>query len=190
MGVHGKVRGRVEKYVVLPFSMGCVSQASVAVAEQRPRRPKPDSQSPRLRHREDDEDDESLSGESVKHSSRLLAFPRSNLSTGVNRIVKGFKSLSQLFIYEDEMEELGMDMEIGCPTDVKHVTHIGWDNLASTTPFLEWGMDITPSSITHPTTSPTRATLKQFDEVATAPENDCPTFISSVNAPPHSTGLA
>ncbi|KAF4355025.1 hypothetical protein F8388_026526 [Cannabis sativa] len=30
-------------------------------------------------------------------------------------------------IYKEEMEELEMDMEIGGPTDVKHVTHIGWD---------------------------------------------------------------
>lgn len=48
MGVQGKMRGRMEKYVVLPFSMGCVSQASVAVAEQRPRRSKADLLSPSL----------------------------------------------------------------------------------------------------------------------------------------------
>lgn len=47
MGVHGKVRDRMEKFVVLPFSMGCVSQASVAVAQQRTKR-KTDLQSPSL----------------------------------------------------------------------------------------------------------------------------------------------
>ncbi|KAK9735816.1 hypothetical protein RND81_04G230200 [Saponaria officinalis] len=179
MGVHGKMRDRVEKFVVLPFSMGCVSQASVAVAEQRLKKPKLDSMSPTSRNREDDEDDESLSGESVKQSSRFLTLPRPNLSTGVNRLVKGFKSLSQLFIYEDEMEELGIDMEIGCPTDVKHVTHIGWDNMANTNPFMEWGMDdITPVvSITHPTATAT----------STAPENDSPTTFFSFNNAPSST---
>ena len=45
MGVQGNVRDRMEKFVVLPFSMGCVSQASVAVAEQRPRRSKLDFRS-------------------------------------------------------------------------------------------------------------------------------------------------
>lgn len=34
-----------------------------------------------------------------------------------------------MIVYKDEMEE--MDMEIGCPTDVKHVTHIGLDGSAS-----------------------------------------------------------
>ncbi|XP_074321157.1 CRIB domain-containing protein RIC4 isoform X1 [Silene latifolia] len=171
MGVHGKMRDRMEKFAVLPFSMGCVSQASVAVAEQRPRRHKLDLQSPISRNRDDDEDADSLSGESMKHSSRFLALPRPNLSTGVNRLVKGFKSLSQLFIYEDEMEELGM--EIGGPTDVKHVAHIGWDNLANTNPFLGWDdLDITPSLIT------THPTLKHFDQLSTAPDNDSPTFVS------------
>ncbi|XP_074321158.1 CRIB domain-containing protein RIC4 isoform X2 [Silene latifolia] len=122
-------------------------------------------------NRDDDEDADSLSGESMKHSSRFLALPRPNLSTGVNRLVKGFKSLSQLFIYEDEMEELGM--EIGGPTDVKHVAHIGWDNLANTNPFLGWDdLDITPSLIT------THPTLKHFDQLSTAPDNDSPTFVS------------
>ena len=46
---------------------------------------------------QEEDDDESLCAESLKHSSRFMALPRSNLSTGVNRLVKGFKSLSQLF---------------------------------------------------------------------------------------------
>ena len=46
LGVHGNVKDWIEKFVVLPFSMGCVSQASVAVAEQRPRRSKLDFISP------------------------------------------------------------------------------------------------------------------------------------------------
>lgn len=36
-----------------------------------------------------------------------------------------------MIVYKDEMEEMEMDMEIGCPTDVKHVTHIGLDGSAS-----------------------------------------------------------
>ncbi|XP_010673929.1 CRIB domain-containing protein RIC4 isoform X2 [Beta vulgaris subsp. vulgaris] len=182
----GKMRGRMEKYVVLPFSMGCVSQASVAVAEQRPRRTKADLLSPSLRIREEDDDDDSLSGESMKHSSRFLALPRPNLSTGVNRLVKGFKSLSQLFIYEDEMEGLGMNMEIGSPTDVKHVTHIGWDSLANNDPLMGWDNLISTELLAHPTSS--ADSLKQFNKLAaTAVENDSPTFVSKLNA---STSLA
>ena len=33
---------------------------------------------------------------------------------------------------EEELEEEEMDMEIGCPTNVQHVTHIGWDGIATT----------------------------------------------------------
>ncbi|XP_074294696.1 CRIB domain-containing protein RIC4-like [Silene latifolia] len=181
MGVQGKMRGRMSKFGVIPFAMGCVSQASIAVAKQRPRRRrKLDLQSPTLRSREDgeNEDEESLSGESTRHSSRFLALPitRANLSTGVNKLVKGFKSLSQLFIYEDEMEELGM--EIGCPTDVKHVAHIGWDSLANTNPFMKWDMDIDMDtdirlSSSSPTVTPT---LKHIDDAP--PENDSSTFFT------------
>ncbi|KAH9610610.1 hypothetical protein KSS87_009855 [Heliosperma pusillum] len=163
------------KFGVLSFAMGCVSQASVVVTEQRPRRRKLDLQSPALRSREDDEDDdeESLSSESTRHSSRFLTLPRANLSTGVNKLVKGFKSLSQLFIYEDEMEELSMD--IGCPTNVKHVAHIGWDNLASTNPFMKWDMDMDMDiDIQHSTPTPT-PTLKHFGD---ASENDTSTFFT------------
>ncbi|KAI4371125.1 hypothetical protein MLD38_019393 [Melastoma candidum] len=36
---------------------------------------------------------------------------------------KGFKFISQMFV----VKEQEVEMEIGCPTDVKHVAHIGWD---------------------------------------------------------------
>lgn len=34
-------------------------------------------------------------------------------------------------VEKDEFEEVEIDMEIGCPTDVQHVTHIGWDGIAT-----------------------------------------------------------
>ncbi|XP_042024962.1 CRIB domain-containing protein RIC6-like [Salvia splendens] len=43
---------------------------------------------------------------------------------------KGFKYISQIF--EDEEKE--DDIQIGLPTDVKHVAHIGWDGPAVDTP--------------------------------------------------------
>ncbi|GER56913.1 pentatricopeptide repeat-containing protein [Striga asiatica] len=65
---------------------------------------------------EDNED--SISGDSVK-----TALPRFKL-------FKNFKAFSQIFVYKDELEpELGF--EIGFPTNVKHVTHIGLDGNSS-----------------------------------------------------------
>ncbi|KAL1539648.1 CRIB domain-containing protein RIC6-like [Salvia divinorum] len=44
-------------------------------------------------------------------------------------IFKGFKYISQIF--EEEKED---DIQIGLPTDVKHVAHIGWDGPAVDSP--------------------------------------------------------
>jgi P21-Rho-binding domain len=38
--------------------------------------------------------------------------------------------------YEEEEEE--MEMEIGFPTDVQHVSHIGWDNMANNNFTQKW----------------------------------------------------
>ncbi|CAN1182451.1 CRIB domain-containing protein RIC1 [Linum perenne] len=57
----------------------------------------------------------------------------SNSAGGVNKLVTTMKaSISQLFVYkqsaeDEEEEEDEEEMEIGFPTDVKHVTHIGLD---------------------------------------------------------------
>ncbi|XP_028946054.1 CRIB domain-containing protein RIC4 isoform X1 [Malus domestica] len=170
------MRERMERFVLLPFAIGCISESSVAVGgvqRQPPRTSKPDTNPSPIRTKEaEEEEDEAdrLSGESMKNSFRSLALPKPNISTGVHRLFKGFKNFSQLFgrfelgcmgkhiyssqysyshvssslslitlvvifliVYKDDMEEevLEMGMEIGCPTDVKHVTHIGWDASAS-----------------------------------------------------------
>lgn len=39
----------------------------------------------------------------------------------IKGIYKSFKYISQIFVVKDR------EMEIGYPTDVKHVAHIGWD---------------------------------------------------------------
>lgn len=51
------------------------------------------------------------------------------------------------------MEEEEMDIEIGCPTDVKHVTHIGLDGSATTDPTKGWDNLISPDLISVPTFS-------------------------------------
>ncbi|AAD21424.1 Hypothetical protein [Arabidopsis thaliana] len=42
---------------------------------------------------------------------------------------KSFKCFSDIFDVEEEEE-----MEIGYPTDVRHVSHIGWDSSSSSAP--------------------------------------------------------
>ncbi|XP_022747624.1 CRIB domain-containing protein RIC4-like [Durio zibethinus] len=130
------MRDRMERFVILPFSVGCVCESSVAVAVQQPKRSKPaDTNSTAIRTRKEDE--ESLSSDqSMKHSLKLLPLPKPAISTGFHRLFKSFKTLSQFFAYKEEMEESEKDMQIGFPTDVKHVTHIGldmgsWDNIPS-----------------------------------------------------------
>ncbi|TKY52038.1 CRIB domain-containing protein RIC4 [Spatholobus suberectus] len=128
------MRDRMERLVILPFSLGCVSEASVAVGIPHPRRSRPDTNSPSAaaikRPKGDKDISESLSGESMRN---LLRFhedvPKSNTSLSFNRLLKGFKNFPQLFVDKEEVE---MDMEIGCPTNVQHVTHIGWDGFAGT----------------------------------------------------------
>ncbi|CAD6259501.1 unnamed protein product [Miscanthus lutarioriparius] len=57
----------------------------------------------------------------------------------VKGIFKGLKVFSRIFAVKEH------EMEIGYPTDVKHVTHIGWDSAAgSASP--SWMNDIMASS--------------------------------------------
>ncbi|KAL2931492.1 CRIB domain-containing protein RIC10 [Bienertia sinuspersici] len=51
------------------------------------------------------------------------------MTTKLKGICKGsFKYISQIFVVKER------EMEIGLPTDVKHVAHIGWDGPDGTTP--------------------------------------------------------
>lgn len=43
-------------------------------------------------------------------------------------LLKGFKFLSQIFVHKEH------EMEIGYPTDVRHVAHIGWDSSSMNAP--------------------------------------------------------
>lgn len=65
-------------------------------------------------------------------SSLNLPLPKPNISAGIQKVIKGFKSLSYLFQFHKEDDDDGdeedeIEMEIGFPTDVQHVAHIGWD---------------------------------------------------------------
>ena len=95
---------------------------------------------------------------------------------GIRKLIKSFKSLSHIFeIYkedDDENEDDDMDagIEIGFPTDVQHVAHIGLDgstNLSSLRG-LEGARDLLPLS--------NLTTLQQFElamaSLAAAPSTD------------------
>ncbi|OEL36975.1 hypothetical protein BAE44_0001998 [Dichanthelium oligosanthes] len=52
----------------------------------------------------------------------------------VKGIFKGLKFISRIFVVKEH------EMEIGYPTDVKHVAHIGWDSAGNASP--SWMNDI------------------------------------------------
>ncbi|KAJ1443558.1 CRIB domain [Sesbania bispinosa] len=168
------MRQRMERLVILPFSAGCISEASVAVGVPQPRRSKSDTNtSPAaIKGSKGVEDSEILSGEGMKNSLRFLdVVPKPNLSTGFNRLFKGFKNFSQLFVEkEEDLDELEMDMEIGCPTDVQHVTHIGWDGIAtSADPMKGWETLIPPELLSLASQS-----LHQYEVSNLDPKHETP----------------
>ncbi|MED6107060.1 hypothetical protein PIB30_010506 [Stylosanthes scabra] len=129
----------MERLVVLPFTFGCASHSSVQLGA--PKSPKPDNSKgtiivPRRKEGEDRQRRSVIKGKMMKRlkpSSGFLVLPKPNVAAGIQRLIRGIKSLSQLFFYKDDiMEEEEAEMEIGYPTDVKHVTHIGLDGSTTT----------------------------------------------------------
>ncbi|URE11922.1 P21-Rho-binding domain [Musa troglodytarum] len=60
------------------------------------------------------------------------------MAAKVKGFFKGFKHMSQIFVDKEH------EMEIGYPTDVKHVAHIGWDNGSGYSP--SWMTEFNTSS--------------------------------------------
>ncbi|KAL4557311.1 hypothetical protein LXL04_035485 [Taraxacum kok-saghyz] len=124
------MKDRMERLVVLPFTAGCTSSSSVSVCTQHGRRPNEDINPAHMagRSREVSKDIKDISsGDMMKGSSRLLTLSIPNIYIGFHRFTRSIKNLSQSLVFKEEMEELELEMEIGLPTDVKHVTHIGFD---------------------------------------------------------------
>ncbi|KAF5204465.1 Crib domain-containing protein ric4 [Thalictrum thalictroides] len=158
----------MERLVLFPFSIGCASQSSVAVVvDNYPKKAKQEPSPSPTR------EEESSSSGKMKNPIGFLSIPKPNISSGIQKLVKGFKSFSQLFVYKDEVEEMDMDMEIGLPTDVKHVTHIGWDGSTTTNPMMGWDELKAPELLSLPTYS-----FKQF-ELAMASQAESPVLGSS-----------
>jgi len=69
-------------------------------------------------------------GEAVKEKAAVAAATPGLVAAGVSRLMKGIRSLSQMFAtyeYDGDDDEEEREMVIGYPTDVQHVGHIGWD---------------------------------------------------------------
>ncbi len=78
------------------------------------------------------------------------------MKIGIYVIVLLFPLFLLFLVYKEDLEEL--DMEIGGPTDVKHVTHIGWDGSATPNPIMGWDNLISPELLSLPSVS-----LEQFE---------------------------
>ncbi|KAI3897179.1 hypothetical protein MKX03_032370 [Papaver bracteatum] len=126
----------MERFTVLRFSFSsCSSQSSVDVVENPSKKPKLDPGSSTIIQGGAEKEDR-LKVKKYSSNKFLMAIQKpNNISLGIQRIIKSFKSFSQIFAYKDEEEEdddEDIEMEIGLPTDVKHVAHIGWDGSTTT----------------------------------------------------------
>ncbi|KAL3507160.1 hypothetical protein ACH5RR_032542 [Cinchona calisaya] len=156
------MRDHKGRLVLLPFSMGCGSASRVAVGNcNHPKNQKHLPQKillPPPTRRKDEK--ESKSTAKVRSIRTLLSVPKYGLSWGVNKLTKSFKRFSQLLVYEDEDkdEEMEREIEIGLPTDVKHITHIGWDGSTAINPIKGWENFEAPEIL-----SLSSISLKQFE---------------------------
>lgn len=117
-------------------------------------------------------------GNSDQEEQRRQAARRErDLLAGIRKLIKSFKSLSHIFeIYKDDDDEdedgMGGAIEIGFPTDVQHVAHIGLDgstNMSSSLRGLEGARELLSLS--------NLTTLEQFElamaSFAAAPAKEC-----------------
>ncbi|CAL9104176.1 unnamed protein product [Musa textilis] len=117
---------RMDRLVAFPFSVGCVSQSSVAITQGHPKRAQIEPAGAAA-----------SSGGGGRHSTGK----RPSISAGIQKMLKSLKRFSQLFVLDKEEEEEAeeVEMEIGFPTDVQHVAHIGWDGFSSMSTMKSWG---------------------------------------------------
>ncbi|XVF84540.1 hypothetical protein PTKIN_Ptkin17bG0045100 [Pterospermum kingtungense] len=159
-----RIKGRIQRFVVLPFSHTCSSEDSVAVGKSPTRKSRSESTQNLTR-------EEFSSKGRTKNSFGWLPLTKPNISSGLHRLIRcTVKSFSQLFVYK-EIEEVTAEMEIGYPTDVKHVTHIGLDGTTTNNPVKGWEDFNKPEIIAFPSIS-----LRQF-ELAMAAQSQNGPFI-------------
>nr|VDC61751.1 unnamed protein product [Brassica rapa] len=144
------MKDRMQRCVVLPFSFGCSKQSSVAVADSTHQHKKPNQLikstllllTPHLVLSFFSFPFNSLSDFFFVYESEDNGFlvqkedtKMDNNSANISdKIIRSFKSFSHFFICygDEEREEREAEMEIGFPTDVKHLSHIGVDGTMTT----------------------------------------------------------
>lgn len=132
--------GGGERFAVFPFSMGCMSQSAVSVADPGDKKAQgdPSSTAAATVARAGAGSSEEGAGEAMTKEKAVASSAAAAAATapglvaaGVSRLMKGIRSLSQMFAGEDggedEDDDEEREMVIGYPTDVQHVGHIGWD---------------------------------------------------------------
>ncbi|KAL8491900.1 hypothetical protein ACS0TY_023483 [Phlomoides rotata] len=130
-----RMRGwRLQRFVFLPFSIRCDSESSVALAV---------SLSPKQSKTTREKD-----GEENLKMDKNQSLSKASFTQGLNRLIRRFKTFSHFFaVYKEEMEYMEKEMEIGFPTDVKHVTHIGSDGSTTINQVSNWGNNLKASEI-------------------------------------------
>ncbi|XP_057548557.1 CRIB domain-containing protein RIC4-like isoform X2 [Amaranthus tricolor] len=130
------MKDQSERWIILPFSFGCSSNSSVAVGS-----PSPLNDAAQTSRQKD--------LPICKKSKNALSFkyPTSKLSNGIRRFIRSLKSVSKFFVYKDDIIEEEKEMEIGYPTDVKHLTHIGWDGSTTISNAVKGWENLTTSEI-------------------------------------------
>eukprot|EP00252_Welwitschia_mirabilis_P006024 TRINITY_DN16695_c0_g1_i1.p1 TRINITY_DN16695_c0_g1~~TRINITY_DN16695_c0_g1_i1.p1 ORF type:complete len:225 (-),score=25.50 TRINITY_DN16695_c0_g1_i1:175-849(-) len=143
------MRDRLEKLAIMPFSISsCSTPSSIAIkdagAKKQGSRPSASSKAKKSQVKCASEKTsldakKSLSKAAAEQPARSAAIEssafiisKSQISNTLQRLIKGFRALSQLFVYRVEEAEEEKELQIGFPTDVKHVAHIGWDGSSGT----------------------------------------------------------
>ncbi|KVI00317.1 CRIB domain-containing protein RIC4-like [Cynara cardunculus var. scolymus] len=164
------MKGMISRFLVLPFYIGCLSQSTVGEFDSTRVVKKSKPESNRVATSMAMEEGSSSSMVEIKKSWNPTTLNRSNISKAMDRLIRiTFKGFTQMFAYKD-MEDIKIEteMEIGFPTDVKHVTHIGADGSMTTNPSKNWDPIQLPETLSFPPVS-----LQQF-ELAMAVEAEEP----------------
>ncbi|XP_010478071.1 PREDICTED: CRIB domain-containing protein RIC2-like isoform X3 [Camelina sativa] len=137
------MKDRMERFVILPFSLGCSTQSSVAVVTtHQHKKPNQLIKSTYFLHprREETGENGSVKKECTKMENNGVG---ANTSDGREEsdengsFKKEYTKMDNNGAnisdgYEEETKEREAEMEIGFPTDVKHLSHIGIDGIMTT----------------------------------------------------------
>ncbi|KAM3280164.1 hypothetical protein ACQJBY_047129 [Aegilops geniculata] len=121
-----------------PFSIGCMSQSAVAIADplhKKPQPPQPGKQADNPSSSTTTTttmaattQERGAGEESSEDKTRTAAAASGVVTAGVQRLLRGIKTFFAAYDGEEEEDE-EREIVIGYPTDVQHVGHIGWDGI-------------------------------------------------------------